>query len=85
MKINIFRVGRWLEALIALWMVGCLLDYISLGGWTAEASILLIAIAFVAAGVAVIVCVAWVIGWTVRRALRIQRGRDFRDDQAEAF
>jgi hypothetical protein len=86
MKINIFRVGRWLEAiLIALWMVGCLLDISMVGGWNAERPVLLTLIGVIFAGVATIMFASWAIGRTVRRALRIPRGRDFRDDQTEAF
>jgi hypothetical protein len=62
-----------------------ILDYISLGGWTANMSVLLITVAFIAAGDAVIMFASWAIGWAVRRALRIPRGRDFRDNQAAVF
>lgn len=85
-KVNIFRIGRWVEAaLIALWLIGCLNDFIFLELWKAKASVLLIAISFTATGVALIMLGAWAIGWALRRIKGIPRGRDFREKQVEAF
>ena len=87
MRVNIFRIGRWLSGgIVGIWLAGCIRDAIFLDILSAAWSIVLMAFGFTLAGVAVIIAVAWGIGRVVRRVLGVPLGRDFRpNNQGQVF
>ncbi len=79
MKVNVFRVGRWLTIIgVALWIAGCIRDFVNLQAWRADWLLLLGMLGFTAAGVGVIVGAAWVTGRIVRWFFGVPVGLDSR-------